>query len=381
MSVVARPRRCASSRELVRQRACSTRCRDRRRSVRRPTRRSRARRGSRASRPRRARRPRAPARPRASRARRGRNSRRRLRAANASGFTRRSAARCARRRKAAGCALAARRASVDVVRDQHQRRAVLAIQREQQIADRRAGALVEIAGRLVGEQELGLVHERARERDALLLAAGKLVRIVMPARIEPDAARAPRARARAASPRPSSSSGSITFSSAFSAGSRWKLWNTKPTRRRRRRARASSSSASRRWPARLIVPALGRSSPASRPSSVVLPEPDAPTIARLAPRATSRLTPSRIVSRPSGPSTVLLTSSRAQHDFGIGTHDDRPSPCCCSCRSAAASLRPRRGRCSCSAIRCRPRTASRRSRLGASARDAPAAIEDIRDRS
>src|SRR3982751_3795267 len=58
----------------------------------------------------------------------------------------------------------------------------------------------------------------------------------------------------------------------------------------------------------LTLPVVGRSSPARRPSSVVLPEPDAPTIARLAPRSTSRLTPSSIVKRPSGPSTVLLTS-------------------------------------------------------------------------
>ena len=42
-----------------------------------------------------------------------------------------------------------------------------------------AGAAVEIAGRLVGEQQGGLVGERAGDGDALLLAAGKLVRLVV----------------------------------------------------------------------------------------------------------------------------------------------------------------------------------------------------------
>ena len=38
----------------------------------------------------------------------------------------------------------------------------------------RDGPAVEIAGRLVGEQQVRLVRERARDRDALLLAAGQL---------------------------------------------------------------------------------------------------------------------------------------------------------------------------------------------------------------
>ena len=64
-----------------------------------------------------------------------------------------------------------------------------------------------------------------------------------------------------------------------------------------------------RVPASVISPCVGVSRPASRPSSVVLPEPDAPTMARLAPFVTSRFTPVRISIRPSGPSTALLTST------------------------------------------------------------------------
>jgi len=41
-----------------------------------------------------------------------------------------------------------------VVRDQHQGRGQLAVERQQQLDDARAGGLVEIAGRLVGEQDL-----------------------------------------------------------------------------------------------------------------------------------------------------------------------------------------------------------------------------------
>ena len=59
-----------------------------------------------------------------------------------------------------------------------QRRAVLAIEPEHQVGDFDAGGAVEIAGGLVGHQQLRLAGERARDRDALLLAAGELARIV-----------------------------------------------------------------------------------------------------------------------------------------------------------------------------------------------------------
>ena len=50
---------------------------------------------------------------------------------------------------------------------------------EQQIDHLLAGGLVEISGRLVGDQDGGIGRERAGERDALLLAAGKLRRIML----------------------------------------------------------------------------------------------------------------------------------------------------------------------------------------------------------
>ena len=50
----------------------------------------------------------------------------------------------------------------------------------------RAGRLVEIAGRLVGDQDRRVRRQRAGERDALLLAAGELRRIVVEPLGEPD---------------------------------------------------------------------------------------------------------------------------------------------------------------------------------------------------
>ena len=43
---------------------------------------------------------------------------------------------------------------------------------------------VEVAGRLVGEHEVGLHDEGARDRDPLLLAAGKLVRVGLDAMLQ-----------------------------------------------------------------------------------------------------------------------------------------------------------------------------------------------------
>ena len=59
-----------------------------------------------------------------------------------------------------------------------------------------AGLRVEVAGRLVGQQDRRIVHERARDRDALALAAGQLVRPVRLAIRSARPWRAPDSRAR-----------------------------------------------------------------------------------------------------------------------------------------------------------------------------------------
>ena len=65
-----------------------------------------------------------------------------------------------------------------VVGDQEQRRVAAAVQIVQQTDDRFTGGAIEIAGRLVGEQEAGLAGEGPGKRHPLLLAAGELGRIV-----------------------------------------------------------------------------------------------------------------------------------------------------------------------------------------------------------
>ena len=97
---------------------------------------------------------------------------------------------CARpARRAARSADVGHRGQLRIVRDEHDRRLAGAVDVEQQIDDRVPGRAVEVAGRLVGQQDRRVVGERARDRHALLLAARELRRIVM-------------ARGRAARPRP-----------------------------------------------------------------------------------------------------------------------------------------------------------------------------------
>ena len=104
----------------------------------------------------------------------------------------------------------------------------------------RAGGLVEIAGRLVGDQDRRVGRQRARQRDALLLAARQLRRIMVAPLGQADGVELARRRALKASATPASSSGTATFSSAVMVGMRWKDWNTMPILRPRKRASASS---------------------------------------------------------------------------------------------------------------------------------------------
>ena len=83
-----------------------------------------------------------------------------------------------------------------IMRHQHQRGAALLMTGEQQLDDLAPGRLVEIAGRLVGDEDRRMRRERARERDALLLAAGQLRRIVIDPLAQARPRRAPARRAR-----------------------------------------------------------------------------------------------------------------------------------------------------------------------------------------
>ena len=86
------------------------------------------------------------------------------------------------------------RGDLGVVGDEHDRPAG-GVELVEQGHDVGAGVAVEVAGRLVGEDERGLGDERPGDRDALLLAAGQLGRLVVEAIAHARAARARPSRA------------------------------------------------------------------------------------------------------------------------------------------------------------------------------------------
>jgi len=73
------------------------------------------------------------------------------------------------------------RGQVGVMSDEQQCRAARALDAQQQVHDVTAGRRIQIAGRLVGEHDDRIVGQRTGERDALLLAARELRRVMVSA--------------------------------------------------------------------------------------------------------------------------------------------------------------------------------------------------------
>ena len=82
----------------------------------------------------------------------------------------------------------------------------------QQFQDYTAGRRVQIAGRLIGQQDPRRMDQRPRDRHALHLPTGKLVRIAVAQTVEFHPVQIVLAPFRAHSDLPASSSGSSTFS-------------------------------------------------------------------------------------------------------------------------------------------------------------------------
>ncbi len=92
---------------------------------------------------------------------------------------------------------------------------------------------------------------------------------------------------RSSGTRPSSRSGCATLSNTVSDENSAPCWNSMPERLRITRA-VSASIFEVSSPNTLIVPELGRSSPRICRTSVVLPEPEPPTIDTISPARTSK---------------------------------------------------------------------------------------------
>jgi hypothetical protein len=90
--------------------------------------------------------------------------------------------------------------------------------------------VVQLRGRLVGHHERWIVHERPRDRDALLLVARELARPVVHALLQSDPQEQLLARPCAGRRRtPARRSGAATFSRAVRLGIRLNAWKTMPT--------------------------------------------------------------------------------------------------------------------------------------------------------
>ena len=87
---------------------------------------------------------------------------------------------------------------LDVVGDEQHGLLLALPDAEQQLLHQRAGLVVERAERLVEQQDLGIVGERARDRGALLHAAGELLGTVVLEAAQADPVDATRRRSRRA---------------------------------------------------------------------------------------------------------------------------------------------------------------------------------------
>ena len=128
-----------------------------------------------------------------------------------------------------------------VVGDHDHRLAELVDRLAQQAQDVGARLRVEVAGRLVGEDDGRFGDQGAGDGDALLLAAGELGGPVGAAVLEADRADQLVDPLRRSGLRPAIESGSTRFSSAVRTGSRLKNWKTKPSLSRRSLVSSPSS--------------------------------------------------------------------------------------------------------------------------------------------
>ncbi len=175
-----------------------------------------------------------------------------------------------------------------VVRHEHHRGALFAVDLAQGCEHELARPEVEVARRLVAEDELRVLGERSGDRDALLLAAGELRGEVELRSASPTFAR----RSRDRGGRLAVARGEVDGEAHVLPGSQSRDQveeledeaDLLPAEQRELlRLMVEMSS-----PSNTIEPLVGESMPPMRFSSVVLPEPDGPRMATNSPRPIAR---------------------------------------------------------------------------------------------
>ena len=199
-------------------------------------------------------------------------------------------------------AVAERADDLQIVADEEVGEAAPPLQVAQQVDDLPLHGKIERRGRLVEQDEFRVEHQRAGDRDALALAAGEFVReAVERVRVEPDIDERCRGRARRArAPLPPmpltiSPSSMICFTDSRGLSEEKGSWKTTCICGRNGRISAFDF-ASRRSPFQSIVPPSLWSSRRMALPSVVLPEPDSPTMPSVSPLRSARLTSSTATS-------------------------------------------------------------------------------------
>ena len=185
----------------------------------------------------------------------------------------------------------------EVVGDEDVGEVELLLQLDEQVQHLRLDRDVERRDRLVGDDELRLQHERAREPDPLPLAAAELVRVAVGRlgrhadaleHLVDDARRGPCAPARPWIPSPSAIRSPTFIRGSSEPTESWKTI----CMCRRISFIALAESPTRSTPSKVISPSVGSSRRRIVRPSVDLPHPDSPTRPTVSPRRISRSTPS-----------------------------------------------------------------------------------------
>ena len=179
---------------------------------------------------------------------------------------------------------------------------------EDQVDHRPAGVAVEIAGRLVGEQQARPVDQGAGQRHALLLATRKLARIVVEALLETDFGEEP-------------AGGGEGVAVACELHRQRHILPRGHGRDQMERLEQDAQPIAPKFREPILVempeidavdgtrPAVGRSIPPTIDIRLDLPEPEGPTTLTLAPASTTRSMPRRIATGPAALDRVRCTSA------------------------------------------------------------------------